>query len=99
MVRQALNKAVDRDEINEFIFKGGGAPYRVVDYHPTLPGFNPEWDERWEEMYGFDPDRAMELLAEAGYPDGFSMKIYGAHTLPGVPELPGRVRGHQHLFH
>ena len=88
MVRQALNKAVDRDEINEFIFKGGGAPYRVVDYHPTLPGFNPEWDERWEEMYGFDPERAMELLAEAGYPDGFSMKIYGAHTLPGVPELP-----------
>ncbi len=88
MVRQALNKAVDRDEINEFIFKGGGAPYRVVDYHPTLPGFNPEWDERWEEMYGFDPERAMELLAEAGYPDGFPMKIYGAHTLPGVPELP-----------
>lgn len=88
MVRQALNKAVDRDEINEFIFKGGGAPYRVVDYHPTLPGFNPEWDERWEEMYGFDPDRARELLAEAGYPDGFPMKIYGAHTLPGVPELP-----------
>ena len=88
MVRQALNKAVDRDEINEFIFKGGGAPYRVVDYHPTLPGFNPEWDERWDEMYGFDPDRARELLAEAGYPDGFPMKIYGAHTLPGVPELP-----------
>lgn len=88
MVRQALNKAVDRDEINEFIFKGGGAPYRVVDYHPTLPGFNPEWDERWEEMYGFDPDKARELLAEAGYPDGFPMKIYGAHTLPGVPELP-----------
>ena len=88
MVRQALNKAVDRDEINEFIFKGGGAPYRVVDYHPTLPGFNPEWDERWEEMYGFDPERAVELLAEAGYPDGFPMKIYGSHTLPGVPELP-----------
>ena len=88
LVRQALNKAVDRDEINEFIFKGGGAPYRVVDYHPTLPGFNPEWDERWEEMYGYDPDKARELLAEAGYPDGFPMKIYGAHTLPGVPELP-----------
>ena len=88
LVRQALNKAVDRDEINEFIFKGGGAPYRVVDYHPTLPGFNPEWDERWEEMYGYEPDKARELLAEAGYPDGFPMKIYGAHTLPGVPELP-----------
>ena len=88
LVRQALNKAIDRDEINEFIFKGGGAPYRVVDYHPTLPGWNPEWDERWDEMYGFDPDKARELLTQAGYPDGFPMKIYGAHTLPGVPEMP-----------
>ena len=62
LVRQALNKAINRDEINEFIFKGSGAPYRVVDYHPTMPGRNPEWDERWEEEYGFDPDKARELL-------------------------------------
>ena len=88
LVRQALNKAINRDEINEFIFKGGGAPYRVVDYHPTMPGWNPEWDERWEEEYGFDPDKARELLTQAGYPDGFNMKIYGSHTLPGVPEMP-----------
>ncbi len=88
LVRQALNKAIDRDEINEFIFKGGGAPYRVVDYHPTLPGWNPEWDERWDVEYGYDPEQARELLAQAGYPEGFGMKIYGAHTLPGVPEMP-----------
>ena len=88
LVRQALNKAINRDEINEFIFKGGGAPYRVVDYHPTMPGWNPEWDERWEEEYGFDPAKSRELLTQAGYPDGFNMKIYGSHTLPGVPEMP-----------
>ena len=88
LVRQALNKAINRDEINEFIFKGGGAPYRVVDYHPTMPGWNPEWDERWEEEYGFDPDKSRELLTQAGYPDGFKMKIYGGHTMPGVPEMP-----------
>ena len=88
LVRQALNKAINRDDINEFIFKGGGAPYRVVDYHPTMPGWNPEWDERWEEEYGFDPDKARELLTQAGYPDGFKMKIYGGHTMPGVPEMP-----------
>jgi peptide/nickel transport system substrate-binding protein len=88
LVRQALNKAINRDDINEFIFKGGGAPYRVVDYHPTMPGWNPEWDERWEEEYGFDPDKSKELLTQAGYPDGFKMKIYGGHTMPGVPEMP-----------
>ena len=88
LVRQALNKAVNRDDINEFIFKGGGEPMLVHGYHPTLAGWNPEWVDRWEEEYGYDPEAAKELLAQAGYPDGFKMKMYGSHTLPGVPELP-----------
>ena len=88
LVRQALNKAVNRDDINEFIFKGGGEPMLLHGYHPTLPGWNTEWEDRWEEEYGYDPEAAKELLAQAGYPDGFKMKIYGSHTLPGVPELP-----------
>ena len=88
LVRKALNKAVNRDEINEFIFKQGGAPMLVHGYHPTLPGWNPEWETRWEDEYGYDPEAARELLAQAGYPDGFKLKIYGSHTLPGVPELP-----------
>ena len=88
LVRQALNKAVNRDDINEFIFKGGGEPMLVHGYHSTLPGWNSEWETRWEEEYGYNPDAAKELLAQAGYPDGFKMKIYGSHTLPGVPELP-----------
>ena len=88
LVRQALNKAINRDEINEFIFRGGGSSYLVHGYHPTLPGWNPEWEDRWEEMYGYDPEKAKELLAQAGFPDGFKLKIWGSHTLPGVPELP-----------
>ena len=88
LVRQALNKAVNRDDINEFIFKGGGEPMLLHGYHPTLPGWNSEWEDRWEEEYGYDPEAAKELLAQAGYPDGFKLKMYGSHTLPGVPELP-----------
>ncbi len=88
LVRQALNKAVNRDDINEFIFKGGGEPMLLHGYHPTLPGWNTEWEDRWEAEYGYDPEAARELLAQAGYPDGFKMKMYGSHTLPGVPELP-----------
>lgn len=88
LVRKALNKAVNRDDINEFIFKGGGEPMLLHGYHPTLPGWNPEWEARWEEEYGYDPEAAQELLAQAGYPEGFKMKMYGSHTLPGVPELP-----------
>ena len=88
LVRKAMNKAVSRDDINEFIFKGGGEPMLLHGYHPTLPGWNPEWEDRWEEEYGYDPEAAKELLTQAGYPDGFKMKMYGSHTLPGVPELP-----------
>ena len=88
LVRQALNKAISRDEINEFIFREGGSLMFVHGYHPSLPGWNPEWETRWEDEYGYDPEAAKELLAQAGYPDGFKMKMYGSHTLPGVPELP-----------
>ena len=88
LVRKALNKAISRDQINEFIFRQGGTPMLVHGYHPTLPGWNPEWEDRWEEEYGYDPEAAKDLLEQAGYPDGFTLKMYGAHTLPGVPELP-----------
>ena len=88
LIRQAMNKAIDRDEINEFIFREGGSPMLVHGYHPSLPGWNPEWETRWDDEYGYDPEAARELLAQAGYPDGFDMKMFGAHTLPGVPELP-----------
>ena len=88
MVRKALNKAISRDEINEFIFREGGSPMFVHGYHPSLPGWNPEWEARWEDEYGYDPEAAKELLVQAGYPDGFKLKMYGSHTLPGVPELP-----------
>ena len=88
LVRKALNKAISREQINEFIFRQGGTPMLVHGYHPTLPGWNPEWEDRWEEEYGYDPEAARDLLEQAGYPDGFTLKMYGAHTLPGVPELP-----------
>ena len=88
LVRKAMNKAISRDQINEFIFRHGGTPMLVHGYHPTLPGWNPEWEDRWEEEYGYDPEAARDLLEQAGYPNGFTLKMYGSHTLPGVPELP-----------
>ena len=88
LVRKAMNKAISRDQINEFIFRQGGTPMLVHGYHPTLPGWNPEWEDRWEEEYGYDPEAAKDLLEQAGYHDGFKLKMYGSHTLPGVPELP-----------
>jgi ABC-type transport system substrate-binding protein len=84
-VREAINRAVDRDLINQEIFKGVGDPLKVLGYHPNLPGWNPRWQDDFQAKYGFDPARSRELLAEAGYPEGFDLKLFLMH-FPGYPE-------------
>lgn len=65
-VRQALNYAVDKDTIAEEVLRG----ITQAAFWPT-PGVNGHDPAR--EPYPYDPDRARELLAEAGFADGFSM--------------------------
>ena len=88
LVRMALNKALDRDQLNSAIFEGAGGRQWIGTLVPDFPaGYNPAWEDAWEELYGYDPEKARELLAEAGYPEGFSFRI-PVFPLPGVPELP-----------
>jgi ABC-type transport system substrate-binding protein len=84
-VREAINRAINRKELRERIFQGIGEPLFVWAYHPKLPGWNPEWEQKFEEKYGYDPVRAKQLLEEAGYPQGFNTKIVIA-LFPGFPE-------------
>ena len=66
-VRKALNKAIDREEINDAFFDGKGLTMHKNHYLPGNPqrvGWNPEWETRWEDEYGYDPDAARELLAQ-----------------------------------
>ena len=84
-VREAINRAIDRDEINEELFGGIGRQHTVWGYHPALPGYNPRWTEEFDEKYGFDPERARELLVEAGQ-DGYELTLL-LTELPGVPEM------------
>ena len=88
LVRMAMNKALDRNQINSAIFEGGGGRQWIGTLVPDFPaGYNPAWEDAWEELYGYDPEKARELLAEAGYPEGFSFRI-PVFPLSGVPELP-----------
>ena len=88
LVRMAMNKALDRDQINSAIFEGSGGRQWIGTLVPDFPaGYNPEWEDAWDELYGYDPEKARELLAEAGYPEGFSFRI-PVFPLSGVPELP-----------
>lgn len=65
-VRVALNLAVDRDAIID-AFAFGNRDLKSV----TL--INPPNQHPGLEPYPYDPERAKALLAEAGYPDGFSL--------------------------
>jgi peptide/nickel transport system substrate-binding protein len=73
-VRQALNYATDREGITQALFGTYGEPNSepmVAGYQ----GFVPEL----RDHYAYDPAKARQLLAEAGYPDGFSMAIGGTN--------------------
>lgn len=70
-VRQAINYAIDKDALVDVLMMGFGRTLGQM-VGPDAFGYNPD-----VEPYPYDPDRARELLAEAGYPDGFKVKFYG----------------------
>jgi ABC-type transport system substrate-binding protein len=86
-VRQALNMAVNRQEILRTIFAGKGTLAYVSGWLPISEGWNPEWEKRFEQEYGYNPTRAKELLKEAGYASGMKLKLL-AFTNPGESEGP-----------
>ncbi|MCM0613805.1 ABC transporter substrate-binding protein [Marinobacter sediminum] len=69
-VRRAVNHAINREEITKYLMRGSA---EVVDFacHPRQFGCNGEGPR-----YEFDPEKARKLLTEAGYPDGFSFKLW-----------------------
>ncbi|MCL7455104.1 MAG: ABC transporter substrate-binding protein [Anaerolineae bacterium] len=76
LVRQAMNYAVDVDAIIDALFDGFAVP--ATGYVATG-----ELGHGAVEPFGYDPDKAIELLTEAGYPDGFAMDMAcpaGAYT-------------------
>jgi ABC-type transport system substrate-binding protein len=83
-VREALNRAVDRQAIHNTLLGGRGDPMAVTFWHATLPGWNPQWLQQYDAHYGYDPQRAKALLAAAGYPNGFK----ATYILTPRPELP-----------
>ena len=85
-VRQAMNKAVNREELLKGLYKGRATPTYVAGYYPDLPGWDPTWEKRFQDLYGYDPKRAKQLLAEAGYPKGFKAKAW-LYPFAGAPEL------------
>jgi ABC-type transport system substrate-binding protein len=92
-VRWAMNLAINREAIAGAMLPGSKVRIpSTYGFDPVLdesvwPGvFNQDWYESWQDYYGYNPERAKELLAEAGYPNGFEFTIY-LYTQPGLPEM------------
>lgn len=69
-VRVAMNLAIDKELIAETIYGGQAVPQDGQMMTEDMLGYNDELD-----AFPYDPDQARELLAEAGYPDGFSITL------------------------
>jgi ABC-type transport system substrate-binding protein len=68
-VRQAMSIAIDRQAIVDSVLQGQGA----VAHGPLPPGlsaYDPDYNP-----YPYDPDRARQLLADAGFADGIDVEI------------------------
>ena len=77
-VRTALSIAIDRQGIVDTLLHGYGSPAVLWDFGQYEETWLPQ-ELRWE----YNPERAKQLIAEAGYPDGFSITL--TPSLRGAP--------------
>lgn len=71
LVRQALNYAIDRESISSIVYESLGQPALYGRLSSVYWGYTEDGLTR----YDYNPEKAKELLAEAGYPNGFDMKL------------------------
>lgn len=69
-VRQAINHAFDREALLTALQNGNGTVTGQV-----FPEGSAAYDESLDDRYPYDPEKAKELLAEAGYADGFTLSM------------------------
>lgn len=71
-VRTAVNMGINLQEINEKLLLGKMRPLQGQLIPPGQLGFNPD-----VPAYPYDPDKAKQMLADAGYPNGFKTTLNG----------------------
>ncbi|KGX88141.1 ABC transporter substrate-binding protein [Pontibacillus litoralis] len=80
-VRQALSHAVPKQEIIDAFYGGLAEPAKTV-MPPSIEGYNDDIED-----YKYDIEKAKQLLAEAGYEDGFEFDLwYMPVPRPYIPE-------------
>ena len=90
-VRQALVYAIDKASILKHIMKSHG---EVIGHHFAMT----KWSIGYKKTYPltpYDPQKAKQLLTEAGYPDGFTIYLYSYITdLPEAKLINEAIAGY-----
>jgi peptide/nickel transport system substrate-binding protein len=81
-VRQAFQHVVDRATISRTILGGVGKPL-VQPVAPNAPGYDPKLDTE----LAFDLAKAKQMLAAAGFPNGFKTAILCSTSTPETPQV------------
>ena len=87
-VRQAINYAIDRRSIVDAIYGKYGSPTTQTTHGA---GYLKELDDK----YPYDPAKAKQLLAEAGYPNGFTLSVVSTPFFNGdtmVQAIAGQLK-------
>ena len=88
-VRRALNMAVNKQEIVKSYY-GGNAELFGYPMHPDYVGYYETLDQMpnaAQELFAYNPEKAKALLAEAGFPKGFSFKVQVCACSPDQMDL------------
>ena len=81
LVRKAVNHAINKEEIIKAFYAGLAKPAKNP-LPPAIWGYNES-----VEKYEYNPEKAKELLAEAGYPDGFKTTLWAMpNPRPYMPQ-------------
>ncbi|QXJ21378.1 hypothetical protein AGRA3207_002227 [Actinomadura graeca] len=85
-VRQALNYAIDRKALAKALFGKYASPSDQI-LLPKADGYDPSLNG----TYPYDPAKAKSLLAQAGYPNGFSLVMAAFNLQPGETDAAQAV--------
>ncbi|MGM9522583.1 MAG: ABC transporter substrate-binding protein [Oscillospiraceae bacterium] len=79
LMRQAVCYAINNQAIIDAALHGVGSVNETWGI-PTAIGYNTDWEK--EPYYPYDPEKARELVIEAGYEDGVTIVFYNSVNLP-----------------